>query len=54
MLGSEDDVETARADLKAAEADVAKWGEKPADCDYNNLLHRVQWARARLDAAGER
>ena len=54
VLGSEVDVEAARADLKAAEADVAKWGDKPADGDYINLLHRVQWARARLDAAGER
>ena len=54
MLGSEVDAEAARADLKTAEAEVAKWGDKPADGDYINLVHRVQWARARLDAAGER
>jgi ATP synthase F1 epsilon subunit len=53
VLGSEADVEAARADLKAAEADLAKWGaDKPADGDYVNLVHRVQWAKARLDAAG--
>lgn len=52
-LGSEVDVEAARADLKTAEADLAKWGaDKPADGDYINLVHRVQWAKARLDAAG--
>src|SRR5262249_24556054 len=27
----------AQADLKAAEADLAKWGDKPADGDYVNL-----------------
>ena len=53
VLGSEVDVEGARADLKTAEAELVKWGaDKPADGDYINLVHRVQWAKARLDAAG--
>jgi len=53
VLGTEVDVEAARTDLKTAEADLAKWGaDKPADGDYINLVHRVQWAKARLDAAG--
>jgi ATP synthase F1 epsilon subunit len=52
VLGAEVDVEAARADLKAAEAELVKWGDRPSDGDYTNLVHRVQWARARLDAAG--
>jgi F-type H+-transporting ATPase subunit epsilon len=53
VLGSEVDVEAARTDLKAAEAELAKWGaDKPADGDYINLVHNVQWAKARLEAAG--
>jgi F-type H+-transporting ATPase subunit epsilon len=40
----------AQADLKAAEADLAKWGDKPADGDYVNLQQRAGWARARIDA----
>ena len=30
-------------DLRAAEADLAKWGDKPQDGDYHNLVHRVGW-----------
>ena len=44
------DVEAARADLKAAEADIAKWGDKEMDGDYVSLQQRAGWARARLDA----
>jgi F-type H+-transporting ATPase subunit epsilon len=51
VLGSEVDVEAARADLKAAEAEVAKWGDRELDGDYKNAVERVEWARARLDAA---
>jgi F-type H+-transporting ATPase subunit epsilon len=51
VLGSDIDVEAARADLKAAEAEVAKWGDRELDGDYRNAVHRVEWARARLDAA---
>ncbi|KAB2910109.1 MAG: ATP synthase F1 subunit epsilon [Kofleriaceae bacterium] len=45
------DVEKAKADLKVAESDLASWGDKPTDGDWVNLLHRVQWAQARIDAA---
>jgi F-type H+-transporting ATPase subunit epsilon len=44
------DVEAARADLKAAEAEVAKLADQPMDGDHVNALHRVGWAKARLDA----
>lgn len=45
------DVEKAKADLKAAEADLAAWGDKPTDGDWKNLINRVQWAQARIDAS---
>jgi F0F1-type ATP synthase epsilon subunit len=45
------DVEAAKNDLKTAEADLAKWGDKPLDGDYQNLVARAGWARARIDAA---
>jgi F-type H+-transporting ATPase subunit epsilon len=45
------DLAVANADLRAAEAELAKWGDKPQDGDYENLSHRVGWARARIDAA---
>ena len=48
---SEIDTEAARNDLKTAEAELAKWGDKPQDGDYVNLAHRAGWARARVDAA---
>lgn len=51
VQGSAVDVEAARADLRAAEAAVAKWGDKPADGDYQNLRHDVEWAQARIAAA---
>jgi F-type H+-transporting ATPase subunit epsilon len=44
------DVEKARTELRAAEAELAKWGDKAMDGDYENLRHRVGWAHARLDA----
>ena len=31
--------------------DLAKWGDKPLDGDYQNLQARAGWARARIDAA---
>lgn len=46
------DVEAARADLKSAEAELAKWGDKEQDGDYLNLRHKVDWAHARIAAAG--
>ena len=45
------DVEAARKDLQAAEAEIARWGDKPRDGDYANLEHRAGWARARIDVA---
>lgn len=44
------DAEAAKKELAAAEAELAKWGDKPQDGDYTNLQHRAGWARARLDA----
>ena len=52
VLGSEVDVDAARGELKEAEAELAKWGDRPLDGDYTNVVHRAQWARARIDAAG--
>ena len=40
--------DTAREDLKNAEAELAKWGDKPHDGDYENLVARADWARARI------
>ena len=45
------DQEAARNELKAAEAELAKWGDKAQDGEYVNLSQRAGWARARLDAA---
>jgi F-type H+-transporting ATPase subunit epsilon len=45
------DVDAARRELKTAEDDLAKWGDKPLDGDYQNLQARAGWARARIDAA---
>ena len=47
---AEIDVDAARNDLKAAEADLAKWGDKAQDGDYENLVARAGWARAQIDA----
>jgi F-type H+-transporting ATPase subunit epsilon len=43
--------EEAKNDLKAAEAELAKWGDKAQDGDYQNLMQRESWAKARLEAA---
>jgi len=43
------DAEAARTELKAAEAELAKWGDKPQDGDHTNLVARAGWARARID-----
>jgi F-type H+-transporting ATPase subunit epsilon len=45
------DQEAAKNELKAAEAELAKWGDKAQDGDYVNLSQRAGWARARIDAA---
>ncbi len=52
MLGSEVDVAKARVDLKDAEAELVKWGDRPTDGDWQVLVNRVAWAHARLAAAG--
>jgi F-type H+-transporting ATPase subunit epsilon len=44
------DAEAAKKDLAAAEAELAKWGDRPFDGDYVNVQQRAGWARARLDA----
>ena len=44
------DVDAARTELKAAEAELAKWGDKAQDGDYDHLVARVSWARAQVDA----
>ncbi|HSR97513.1 MAG TPA: ATP synthase F1 subunit epsilon [Kofleriaceae bacterium] len=44
------DAEVAKKDLAAAEAELAKWGDKPLDGDYLNVQQRAGWARARIDA----
>jgi ATP synthase F1 epsilon subunit len=46
------DSEAARKDLAAAEAELARWGDRPLDGDYVNAQQRAGWARARIDAAG--
>ena len=50
QLAKDIDADAAKKDLAAGEAELAKWGDKPADGDYVNLQHKVGWARARLDA----
>jgi F-type H+-transporting ATPase subunit epsilon len=45
------DTDAAKNELKAAEAELAKWGDKAQDGDYQNLVARAGWARAQLDAA---
>ena len=51
MAQKDIDVEVAKKDLGTADAELAKWGDKPMDGDYQSILHRQQWAKARLDAA---
>jgi ATP synthase F1 epsilon subunit len=46
------DADVAKKDLAAAEAELAKWGDRPLDGDYVNVQQRADWARARLDATG--
>lgn len=51
MPAKDVDVEAAKNELKTAEAELVKWGDKPQDGDYVNLAQRAGWARARIDAA---
>ena len=52
MPAKDVDVEAAKNELKTAEAELAKWGDKAQDGDYQNLVARAGWARARIDALG--
>jgi ATP synthase F1 epsilon subunit len=51
MPSKDIDTEAAKKDLATAEAELAKWGDKPMDGDYLNVKQRVGWAKARLDTA---
>jgi len=51
MPAKDVDVDAARNELKTAEAELAKWGDKAQDGEYVNLSQRAGWARARIDAA---
>jgi F-type H+-transporting ATPase subunit epsilon len=46
------DAETAKKDLASAEAELARWGDKPLDGDYRSVQQRAGWAQARLDTVG--
>jgi F-type H+-transporting ATPase subunit epsilon len=48
---SEIDSAAAKSEAAAADAEVVKWGDKPQDGDYANLVARAAWAHARMDAA---
>ena len=50
QAAKEIDVAQAQADLKAADAELAKWADKAQDGEYQNCVARAGWARARLDA----
>jgi F-type H+-transporting ATPase subunit epsilon len=52
LPAKEIDAAVAKKDLATAEAELAKWGDKPMDGDYVNLQQRVGWAHARLDTVG--
>ncbi len=51
VLGGEVDVDKAKIELREAEAELGKWGDRPTDGDWKNLVNRVAWAQARIDAA---
>jgi F-type H+-transporting ATPase subunit epsilon len=51
MLGGDVDVEASKAEQKVAEAELAKWGDRPLDGDYKNLRLRADWAAAKVAAA---
>ena len=52
LPAKEIDAAAAKKDLATAEAELAKWGDKPMDGDYVNLQQRIGWANARLDTVG--
>ena len=52
MPAKDVDVEAAKNELKTAEAELAKLGDKAHDGEFVNLSQRAGWARARIAAAG--
>ena len=48
---TEIDTAVASSELKVAEAELVKWGDKDQDGDYENIVARVGWARAQISAA---
>jgi len=50
MPASEIDVENAKTELRTAEDELSRWGDKAQDGDYVNLVQRAGWAKARIDA----
>ena len=44
-------VDEARKELTSAEAELAKWGDRPMDAEHVTVAQRATWARARIDAA---
>ena len=44
------DLEKAKTELAAADQEIAKWGDKELDGDYQTLVQRAAWAKARIDA----
>jgi F-type H+-transporting ATPase subunit epsilon len=50
---TEIDAAAATTELKTAEAELAKWGDKDQDGDYDSLVARVGWAHAQIDAAAQ-
>ncbi|MGE0547975.1 MAG: ATP synthase F1 subunit epsilon [Kofleriaceae bacterium] len=51
VSANEIDTSAASKELATAEAELAKWGDRPTDGDYKNAEQRVAWARAQLAAA---
>jgi F-type H+-transporting ATPase subunit epsilon len=49
-LASEIDAAAAQTELKAAEAELAKWGDAEHNGDYENIVARVGWAHAQIEA----
>jgi ATP synthase F1 epsilon subunit len=50
LPAKEIDLDAAKKELTAAEAELARWGDRPLDGDYVTLQDRAGWARARIDA----
>ena len=51
LPASEIDPAAAKSDATSAEAELTKWGDKAQDGDYQNLVARVGWAQARVNAS---